>query len=103
MTHYPFKKIFSGLKSLSYSTELLELCGWDEEEFEKISELVSFELASITIPNHISEFDQIWKPVENRLYNQISDDKIEVIKKMILLEWDLIKKYYIETEDNYEA
>ncbi len=97
--NYPFEKMFSNFKYLNLNTELLEECGWDEEEYERISDIVSSAFKEIEISPAMSNFDYAWKPVENRLHGKISEKQISIIKRMILLEWDLIKKYYDSMEN----
>lgn len=96
---YEFNHIFLKFKNLSLATELLESCGWDEDEYEKLSSYISTALADITIPNHISSFDQIWVPVKNRLAGEINDDQIYILKKMLIQEWESIVNYYNQLEN----
>ena len=96
---YPFEKIFSDFKYLSLCTELLEECGWDEDEYEKTSNFISSALEDIQVNSNMSDFDYAWKPVRNRLHGKLTERQIQVVKKMITCEWDLIKQHYDQWEN----
>jgi hypothetical protein len=96
---YPFDKIFSNFKYLSLSTELLEECGWDEDEYENVVNIISAALSDITPTAYMNDFEYIWKPIKNRLYGKLSKNQITIIKKIVAYEWDSIKDHYNQMEN----
>ena len=74
----PLAYLFESLSSLRDETELLEVCGWDEDRLAYVKDIFSSELNSLLLEEQqISNPDDIVKLLSVKLRDIIEEKEVE--------------------------
>lgn len=88
-----YSHLFHNLKSMHFQTELLEACGWDDQELSKVIEKVTFALDNLKLPDIPCNFSFF---IEKVLRPSLEDQKIDEIQLEIIIK-------YIEHDSKFVA
>lgn len=98
----PLEFLFRGLSFLSYETEILESCDWDEDRCEEVKLHLSNALASSADFSIEKDQDSVFSKIEEKLSKNLNEKEVKAC--LCILERSLLNFNFnkLSKGDTYE-
>ena len=78
-----FKDLFATIFGISYETQILEACGWDEDRAEYVCDLLSYELQESAKNATGKSENEVLEELRDSLLESIEEHETDVLLEVV--------------------